>query len=247
LWSWIGHWAWAFSAKWIPRNIVNSLRKEVEAQAPTRVTDGSASLPQRQHPCRNRILPRKIQPRKFSQNNTVMVWNWPTRKLVHVLKGHGDHIEGLSFMPDEEHLVTAGHDATTRLWRLDNGYSMAMLAHGGDWIVYTPDGFFDSSHYGGDLVTITRGLDTFGVDQFALQLNRPDLILSRMRIGSPEFIEHLRLRYQRRLECSGFHQAPALSLDAPQVQLVGAKQDGKFAQVEAAISDSHYPLQSYQV
>ena len=181
-------------------------------------------------------------------NNTVMVWNWPTRKLVHILKGHGDHIEGLSFMPDEEHLVTAGHDATTRLWRLDNGYSMAMLAHGGDWIVYTPDGFFDSSHYGGDLVTITRGLDTFGVDQFALQLNRPDLILSRMGIGSPEFIEHLRLRYQRRLERSGFHQGPpALSLEAPQVQLVGAKQDGKFAQVEAAISDPHYPLQSYQV
>jgi hypothetical protein len=72
LWSGNGLWVWAFSAKWIPRNIVNSLRKEVEAQAkadgqksagspdlsarqaapeasiesakaPTRVTDGSAS------------------------------------------------------------------------------------------------------------------------------------------------------------------------------------------------------------
>jgi WD40 repeat protein len=181
-------------------------------------------------------------------NNTVMIWDWPMRKLLHVLKGHADHIEGLSFMPDEEHLVTVGHDATTRLWRLDNGYSMAMLAHGGDWIVYTPDGYFDSSHYGGDLISITRGLDTFGVDQFALRLNRPDLILSRMGIGSPEFIEHLRSRYQRRLERSGFHQGtPGPSLEAPQVQLVGAKQDGKFAQVEAAISDPHYPLQSYQI
>jgi WD40 repeat protein len=181
-------------------------------------------------------------------NNTVMIWDWPARKLVHILKGHGDHIEGLAFMPDEEHLVTAGHDTTTRLWRLDNGYSMAMLAHGGDWIVYTPDGFFDSSHYGGDLVSITRGLDTFGVDQFALQLNRPDLILSRMGIASPEFIEHLRLRYQRRLERSGFHQGtPGLSLEAPQIRLDSAKQDGKFAQVEATISDPRYPLQSYQI
>ena len=33
LWSGSGLWVWAFSAKWIPRNIVNLLRKEVEAQA----------------------------------------------------------------------------------------------------------------------------------------------------------------------------------------------------------------------
>jgi hypothetical protein len=70
LWSENGLWVWASSAKRIPRNIVNSLRKEVEAQAkedgqksagspdlsasapeasiesakaPSRVTDGSAS------------------------------------------------------------------------------------------------------------------------------------------------------------------------------------------------------------
>ncbi len=181
-------------------------------------------------------------------NSTVMIWDWPARKLVRVLKGHGDVIEGLTFTPDEQHIITAGHDATTRLWRVDNGNSMALLAHGGDWIIYTPDGYFDSSHYGGDLVSITRGLDTFGVDQFALQLNRPDLILSRMGLGSPELIEHLHSRYQRRLDRSGFHQGtPALSLEAPQVQLVSAKQDGKFAQLDATISDPHHPLQSYQI
>ena len=47
--------------------------------------------------------------------NTVAIWDWPTHKLVHVLKGHADSIEALSFTPDDEHLVTAGHDATTRV------------------------------------------------------------------------------------------------------------------------------------
>ncbi len=32
LWSESGIWMWAFSAKWIPRNLVNSLRREVEKQ-----------------------------------------------------------------------------------------------------------------------------------------------------------------------------------------------------------------------
>ena len=181
-------------------------------------------------------------------NSTVTLWDWPSRKLVRVLKGHTDFINGLAFTPDEQHIVSAGHDATTRVWRVDNGYSMALLAHGGDWIVYTPDGYFDSSHYGGDLVGITRGLDTFAVDQFALQLNRPDLILGRMGIGSPEFIEHLHSRYERRLERSGFHaSASGLKLDAPEVHLVEAKQDRKFAQIEAEISDQQFPLSSYQI
>ena len=181
-------------------------------------------------------------------NSTVTLWDWPTRKLVRVFKGHGDFINGLAFTPDEQHIISAGHDATTRVWRVDDGSSMALLAHGGDWIVYTPDGYFDSSHYGGDLVGITRGLDTFAVDQFALQLNRPDLILSRMGIGSAEFIEHLRSRYERRLERSGFHASTSgLKLDAPEVHLVEAKQDGRFAEIEAEISDQQFPLTSYQI
>ncbi|HZP06988.1 MAG TPA: hypothetical protein VFB43_18965 [Terracidiphilus sp.] len=181
-------------------------------------------------------------------NSTVTLWDWPTHKLVRVLKGHADYVEGIAFTPDEQHIVSAGHDGTTRVWRIDNGYSMALLAHGGDWIDYTPDGYFDGSHYGGDLVGITRGLDTFGIDQFALQLNRPDLILSRLGLGSPEFIDHLHARYQLRLERSGFHtSADGVVLEAPEVRLVGAKQDGKFAQIDAELSDTHSALATYQI
>lgn len=181
-------------------------------------------------------------------SNTVELWDWPTRKLVRVLKGHADFINGVAFTSDEQHLVSAGHDATTRIWRVDNGYSMTLLAHGGDWIVYTPDGYFDGSHYGGDLVGITRGLDTYAIDQFALQLNRPDLILSRMGLGTPELIDNFHARYQRRLERSGFHVSSGnFTLEAPVARIISAKQDGKFAQIEAELRDQHYPLQSYQI
>lgn len=181
-------------------------------------------------------------------NRTVIVWDWPARKIVRVLKGNGENISGLAFTPDEKYIVTGGRDATTRIWRVDNGDSMALLAHGRDWIVYTPDGYFDSSHYGGDLISVTSGLSTYGIDQFALRLNRPDLILSRMGIGTPEFIEHLHARYQLRQERSGFHSVNAgQPLEAPEVYLLGAKQDGKLVQIEAEIRGEHTPLESYQV
>jgi WD40 repeat protein len=181
-------------------------------------------------------------------SNTIELWDWPTRKLVRVLKGHADFVNGLAFTSDEQHLISAGHDATTRVWRVDNGYSMTLLAHGGDWIAYTPDGYFDGSHYGGDLVGITRGLDTYGIDQFALRMNRPDLILSRMGLGTPELINNFHARYERRLERSGFHvSSGAFTLEPPVARIISAKQDGKYAQIEAELRDQHDQLQSYQI
>jgi WD40 repeat protein len=181
-------------------------------------------------------------------NDRVNVYDWTTHQVVRVLKGHSGEVSAVGIAPDDAHVLTAGRDGTTRLWRLDNGYSMSLLSGGTDWIVYTPDGYFDASHYGGELIAIVHGLDTFGVDQFALQLNRPDLILSRLGIGSPEFVEHLHSRYQRRLELSGFREGPAsVDLQAPEVRLLEARQEGKFAQLGAQITAARYPLQSYQI
>jgi hypothetical protein len=38
-----------------------------------------------------------------------------------------------------------------------------------------------------------------------------------------------------------------VSLEAPEVHLLQAKQDGKFTQIEAELTDQRYPLQSYQI
>jgi WD40 repeat protein len=180
-------------------------------------------------------------------NHVIGVWEWPSRKLVRVLRGHTANVEALAFTPDERFLVSAGYDSTARVWKLADGYSMALLSRGDDWIMYTPDGYFDASHYGGELVAMVRGLDTFSVDQFATGLNRPDLILRHMGIGSEEFIEHLNLHYMKRLQRGRFRdEAAALELEAPEVRLISAKQEGKHAVLEAEISGKA-PLQTYQI
>jgi WD40 repeat protein len=180
-------------------------------------------------------------------NHLIGVYEWPSRKLVRVLRGHTGTVEALAFTPDERHLVSAAHDSTARVWKLADGYSMALLSRGDDWLMYTPDGYFDASHYGGELVAIVRGLDTFSVDQFATALNRPDLVLRRMGIGSEEFLEHLNLHHKKRLQRGRFpEEAAALELEAPEVRLISAKQEGKHAVLEAEIQGKT-PLQSYQV
>jgi hypothetical protein len=50
----------------------------------------------------------------------------------------------------------------------------------GHWIVYTEDGYYDSSTDNGGLIAVRRGLDIFDIEDFAAQYNRPDLIMERL-------------------------------------------------------------------
>ena len=68
--------------------------------------------------------------------------------------------------------------------------SISFFSIDNKWIMYTSDGYFDSSRNGGELVTMVKGTDVFGVDQFAIRNNRPDIILKRLGLGSEELINH---------------------------------------------------------
>ena len=181
-------------------------------------------------------------------NTGIAVWDWQTRKLVRVLKGSNGNVAAIAFTPDERHLVAVANDSTTRMWRLDTRYAVTMLARDNDWIAYSDDGHFDASHYGGELVAVVRGLDTYGVDQFAIGRNRPDIMLRRLGLGSAEFIEHLELQYQKRLLRSRIHGDPEqVEFEAPEVRLTNVRRDGKHVHLEAEARDRAYVLQSYQV
>ena len=55
----------------------------------------------------------------------------------------------------------------------------------GEWLVLTPEGFFAASEGGGKLVSISRGLRSFAVDQVYQALYRPDLVAAKLR-GDPD-------------------------------------------------------------
>ena len=49
----------------------------------------------------------------------------------------------------------------------------------------TPEGFFDASAKGAEMLTIVRGLEVFGIDQFYQVLYRPDLVREKLA-GDPD-------------------------------------------------------------
>jgi WD40 repeat protein len=179
---------------------------------------------------------------------TIKLWNLKTGSLIKTFEGHSAVIAAASFTPDGRHIVSGSADGTTRIWNIQTGEHISLISVGYEWMVSTNDGYFDSSRNGSRLVMMVKGLTPFGVDQFAIRNNRPDVILMRIGIGSDELINHYHSQYQKRLRRFGLkeHQI-ASDYHVPTVKITDTKQNGKFMKLSFNLSDVKYNLIKYNI
>ncbi len=179
---------------------------------------------------------------------TVRLWDGETGEAIRTLRGHREPVEYVAFRPGGEQLVSRGDDLT-RVWNRGTGDSVALVMGSDDWLVYSDDGLFDASRDGGTLVGAVRGLEVFHVDQLAIHNNRPDLLLQRLGLGTPEVIAHLRARHEWRLaraglsggnEARGFERLPTSRIEE-------VHQDGRTVTVVFEIADPDGSLRAYDV
>lgn len=165
------------------------------------------------------------------------------------LSGHRRPGAQLAFSADAELLGSGGEDGGVRLWDVSSGTSLAwLLASGGQWLVTTPDGYFDASNDGGSLVSMVRDNHAFGIDQFALRNNRPDLILERLASPRTDIRDHYRSRYLRRLERAGLDErALTAELQVPDARIAAVKSEGREARLSLVFADPRVELRSYNV
>ena len=122
-----------------------------------------------------------------SNDNTLKLWDAATGVLVRTFHGHS-WVASVTFSPDGRQVLSGGTDTITRLWQRKTGELLAMFgaSRDGEWVVLTPEGFFNASSNGADkLLSIVRGLEPHSVLQFFDHLFRPDLIEQSLE-GDPE-------------------------------------------------------------
>ncbi|HRY54434.1 MAG TPA: caspase family protein [Spirochaetia bacterium] len=170
-------------------------------------------------------------------------------KLLKTLPGHDNYVRGLSFSPDGRLLVSSGDDSHVKLWNLESGELVNLVVARGEWLAYTPDGYFDASRGGGSLVALVKGESSaYGIDQFAAQYNRPDIILERLGSRNAALAAHYREQYARRLAKLGLAEGELSSEKAvPTVALTKNRVAGKFLELELAIAGGDADLKSYNV
>ncbi len=184
-----------------------------------------------------------------ASSEVVEVWDVATGALVRSLPAPLHGAVHLVLDEDGAHAYVGAEDGTIRMFDTRSGEQLTFAASAGEWAVWTDDGLFDASAGGAALVAASQGTRGFGVDQFAYKYNRPDLILQRFGLGTPELIAHYEARHRQRLRRAGLsdEQLDAVESRAPEVTIRKAEPAGKFLDLEFDADDDHAELRRYNV
>jgi WD40 repeat protein len=120
-------------------------------------------------------------------DTTIKLWDTATGQAIRTFAGHSASVRSVAFTPDEQRVISGSHDRTVRIWDVATGDQLAMLltTRNDEWLVITPEGFFEASPRGAEMLTVVRGLEVFGIDQFYQALYRPDLVREKLA-GDPD-------------------------------------------------------------
>jgi len=106
-----------------------------------------------------------------------------TGKRVMSFQGHKLHVYSAGFSADGRRIITGSGDGTVRIWDLNSGreISQSIGFTNGEWIVITPEGYYNSSARGHEYLNIRRGNEVYGIDQFYDVFYRPDIVSAKLK------------------------------------------------------------------
>jgi len=122
-----------------------------------------------------------------SWDNTVILWDLATGKPEKILKGHTSYITSIAFSPDGRKLASGSADGSVKVWDVETGRELVTLLSldgGQDWLITTPEGYYDGSPNGANLVAWKLGGEIYPAERFEEQFKRPDLVARALK-GEP--------------------------------------------------------------
>ena len=125
---------------------------------------------------------------------TIKIWNFETGSLILKLTDHTDIINSISFSHNNKYLITASADGTTRLWDISTGKEIAQFISftDGDWVVITPEGYFNASPNGAKHLNVRVGNKVYSIDNFYEKFFNPVYVASVLQGKKVEAVADIR-------------------------------------------------------
>jgi len=117
-------------------------------------------------------------------DHAVKLWRVTTGNKIRTFKGHLEEIISVVFSPDGQFVFSGSLDNTTRVWHTKTGKEITkyISSNDGEWIIITPDGYYNTSPEGASLLhwVYPGDTQTFTFEQFESQFKRADIIKARL-------------------------------------------------------------------
>jgi WD40 repeat protein len=168
-----------------------------------------------------------------SRDGTVRLWDPASGKEIVPAMEHSFRVSSASFSKDGMYIITGSYDNTTRLWDARTGKEIAKFISfaGGEWIVITPDGYYNASPRGDEYLTVQNNGGIYGMDQFSAVFEQSDVVSARL---------------QRRHDM--VPQSGALILIPPAVGIRFSTESASGrAEIAVSINDRFYPVRDIQI
>ncbi|CAJ0860681.1 putative serine/threonine-protein kinase PkwA [freshwater sediment metagenome] len=121
-----------------------------------------------------------------SSDGTLKQFDAKSGRELRVLEGHAANVSAVVYSPDGRKIGSGSWDGTWRLWDSSGEPLSASFATAdGEWVTITPEGFFDASSKGAEMLNVVRGMEVYSVDQLYPFLYRPDLVREKLA-GDPD-------------------------------------------------------------
>jgi len=119
--------------------------------------------------------------------NTIKLWDVSTGREIKTFSGHLSTVNSIMFSPDVKQILSGSNDGTIRLWDVSTGKEIAQFISfkDGEWLVLTPDGYYNSSPKGDKYLNVRVGNNVYGIDQYKKTFYNPQIVEARLQ-GKPD-------------------------------------------------------------
>lgn len=144
------------------------------------------------------------------EDGAAVIWEAATGRPMALLLGHGAAVVQVRWSPAGDRLLTAGLDGTLRLWDAATGALAAtvLLGEGEELLVALPSGAYLASRAAVGAAALRLGGEVAPLDQYDLELNRPDEVLEALGGRDEALVATYRAARERRLRLAGAQAAP---------------------------------------
>ena len=117
-----------------------------------------------------------------SSNGIIKLWDVANGLELETFTGHSGSVSSVFFTPCGTRIISGSTDGTVRLWDIATGKEIASFISFTDneWIVITPDGYYNASPNGDQYLNVRVGNNVYGIDQYHEIFYRPDIVEARL-------------------------------------------------------------------